>query len=108
MSPRGFWPVSSLFQSVTEFNTITRLTILMKTLEAKKTGWCVIGVSSQRVGVPYIYRKRGVMASFHATPEDLAAARKWKTWEGAERFIAREKAAGSNWTYALWPVQVAG
>lgn len=66
--------------------------------------WLIIGVSAERVGVPFIYRQNGRFASFHGTPEDLAAARTWKTREGAERFIEREKAAGSNWTYALWPV----
>lgn len=67
--------------------------------------WHIIGVSLEHVSVPYIYRRNGTFASFHGTPEDLEAARAWKTREGAERFIAREQAAGSNWTYALWPVR---
>lgn len=47
---------------------------------------------------------------FHqgTTPDQIAAtphrARRWKTRRGIERFIAAEKAAGSDWQYVIIPV----
>ena len=36
-----------------------------------------------------------------ATAESLKVAKKWKTRAGVERFVLRETAAGSNWTYCI-------
>jgi hypothetical protein len=47
---------------------------------------------------------------FHqgSTPEQIATTpqrpRRWKTRSGITRFIAAEKAAGSDWTYVIIPV----
>jgi hypothetical protein len=64
----------------------------------------LIGVSSERVGLTYLMHKNGRFVSFNGAADEVARARTWKTRDGVERFIKREKEAGSNWTYALWPV----
>jgi hypothetical protein len=69
--------------------------------------WLLIGVSGERVGVSFLMRKNGNFASFSAKREELEEARRWKTRAGIERFIKREREAGSGWTYALLPVEPA-
>jgi len=41
-------------------------------------------------------------------PENVKRAKRWKTWEGVERFIAAEKAKGSDWGYLILPVEPTG
>lgn len=42
-----------------------------------------------------------------ATDAVRAVAKRWKTRAGVERFIAKETAAGSNWTYTILMVDQA-
>lgn len=42
-----------------------------------------------------------------ATGEAMRVAKRWKTRAGIERFIARERAAGSDWTYTILMVDPA-
>ncbi len=73
------------------------------TAEGSRTScFYLLGINPSTLTVPSILIRSGSFLTY--SDSGLRLARKWKTLSGIYRFVEKEKAAGSNWTYSIFPV----